>query len=81
MRDSYNQIRGAALGDEMKFWSGVADSGWYDYIFLILSGARSVASSLLKGIIVVVHCSDGWDRTSQLCALAQILIDPYYRTM
>ena len=81
MRDSYNQIRGAALGDEMKFWSGVADSGWYDYIFLILSGARSVASSLLKGINVVVHCSDGWDRTSQLCALAQILIDPYYRTM
>lgn len=65
----------------MKFWSGVADSGWYDYIFLILSGARSVASSLLKGINVVVHCSDGWDRTSQLCALAQILIDPYYRTI
>lgn len=30
---------------------------------------------------VVVHCSDGWDRTSQLTALAMLLLDPYYRTM
>lgn len=30
---------------------------------------------------VVVHCSDGWDRTSQLTALAMLLLDPFYRTM
>ena len=30
---------------------------------------------------MLVHCSDGWDRTSQLSALMQILIDPYYRTI
>lgn len=29
----------------------------------------------------MVHCSDGWDRTSQLSALMQILVDPYYRTV
>ena len=29
----------------------------------------------------MVHCSDGWDRTSQLCALSQILLDPFYRTI
>jgi len=28
----------------------------------------------------LVHCSDGWDRTSQLTSLAQLLMDPYYRT-
>ena len=27
------------------------------------------------------HCSDGWDRTSQTCALAQLMLDPYYRTI
>jgi len=30
---------------------------------------------------VVVHCSDGWDRTAQLTALAMLLLDPYYRTL
>ena len=28
-----------------------------------------------------MHCSDGWDRTPQLCALAQLIVDPYYRTL
>ena len=30
---------------------------------------------------VVVHCSDGWDRTAQLTALAMLLLDPFYRTL
>lgn len=29
---------------------------------------------------VLIHCSDGWDRTAQLSSLAQICLDPYYRT-
>ena len=34
-----------------------------------------------KGRSVVVHCSDGWDRTSQTCSLVEMMIDPYYRTL
>lgn len=30
---------------------------------------------------VLLHCSDGWDRTSQLSSLAQLVLDPYFRTM
>ena len=30
---------------------------------------------------VVVHCSDGWDRTTQIVALAELVLDPYYRTI
>ncbi len=30
---------------------------------------------------VLIHCSDGWDRTSQLSSLAQLMVDPYYRTV
>jgi len=34
-----------------------------------------------EGISVLVHCSDGWDRTAQTCSLASIMLDPYYRTI
>jgi hypothetical protein len=30
---------------------------------------------------VLIHCSDGWDRTSQLTSLSQLLMDPYFRTV
>jgi len=30
---------------------------------------------------VLVHCSDGWDRTSQLVAISEVCLDPYYRTI
>eukprot|EP01114_Cavostelium_apophysatum_P017516 TRINITY_DN5224_c0_g1_i1.p1 TRINITY_DN5224_c0_g1~~TRINITY_DN5224_c0_g1_i1.p1 ORF type:complete len:293 (+),score=76.04 TRINITY_DN5224_c0_g1_i1:153-1031(+) len=35
----------------------------------------------LKRESVFLHCSDGWDRTPQVCSLAQILLDKYYRTV
>jgi hypothetical protein len=30
---------------------------------------------------VLIHCSDGWDRTPQILALSKLLLDPYYRTI
>lgn len=33
------------------------------------------------GVSVLVHCSDGWDRTAQACSVASVLLDPYYRTI
>ncbi len=30
---------------------------------------------------MLVHCSDGWDRTAQLVCLSQLILDPYYRTV
>lgn len=35
----------------------------------------------VEGASVLVHCSDGWDRTAQVCALGSLLMDPYYRTI
>ena len=29
---------------------------------------------------VVVHCSDGWDRTAQLTSLSMLMLDGFYRT-
>ena len=35
----------------------------------------------MEGTSVLVHCSDGWDRTAQTCSLAGLILDPYYRTI
>ena len=37
--------------------------------------------AISEGVSVVVHCSDGWDRTAQTCGLASLMLDPYYRTI
>ena len=48
---------------------------------LIIGSARKIARILShSGASVIVHCSDGWDRTAQLTSLVEILIDPFYRT-
>lgn len=48
----------------------------------VLGGAVQVAQAVGKNeFSVLVHCSDGWDRTAQLTALAMIMLDPYYRTI
>lgn len=59
----------------------VHDTKWLLYISLILKGAIRVALHLESGEPVLIHCSDGWDRTSQLTALAQLILSPYYRTI
>jgi myotubularin-related protein 6/7/8 len=60
----------------------LAKSNWVKHTANILDGVALIARTV--GIMhshVLIHCSDGWDRTSQLSALSQILLDPYYRTM
>lgn len=49
---------------------------------LLLAGAVRIADRLESGkTSVVVHCSDGWDRTAQLTSLAMLMLDSYYRTL
>jgi hypothetical protein len=46
-------------------------SGWLSHIHVIFEGVRFIVERLEAGISVVVHCSDGWDRTPILTALVQ----------
>ncbi|KJZ76014.1 hypothetical protein HIM_04470 [Hirsutella minnesotensis 3608] len=56
-------------------------SGWLRHIYSVLDGSAIIARRIgIKHSHVLIHCSDGWDRTSQLSALAQIMLDPYFRT-
>ncbi|KAH8686715.1 protein-tyrosine phosphatase-like protein [Ilyonectria robusta] len=57
-------------------------SGWLRHIHDVLDGSAIITRQVgINHSHVLIHCSDGWDRTSQLSALAQIMLDPYYRTM
>ena len=47
----------------------------------ILKGAAKIVHAVEEGTSVLIHCSDGWDRTAQLTSLAAICLDPYYRTL
>lgn len=59
----------------------IGSTKWLHHISLVLRGALSIAESLTLGHPVLIHCSDGWDRTAQLAAATQLILDPFYRTI
>ena len=60
----------------------LARSNWLKHISNMLDGTALIARQVgLQHSHVLIHCSDGWDRTSQLSALSQLCLDPYYRTL
>lgn len=71
------------VGDDVdQLENCLARMPWHRYLQSILEGSVFVAEKLqLQSCSVLVHCSDGWDRTTQLCATAQLMLDPYYRTL
>ncbi|OQR82283.1 myotubularin-like protein [Achlya hypogyna] len=82
VRTSFNVLSQALYQvDDTTFFSTLQKSRWLEHITSILQGATEMASHLERGDAVLVHCSDGWDRTSQLSALAQLMLDPFYRTI
>ena len=56
-------------------------SNWLKHISTVLEGSLGIIKNIhLNASHVLIHCSDGWDRTAQLSAVAQICLDPFYRT-
>lgn len=61
--------------------SSSAARAWLDYQAQILDGASQIRSCCVGGRSVLIHCTDGWDRTPQLTATSQLLLDGHYRTI
>eukprot|EP00842_Homolaphlyctis_polyrhiza_P002934 jgi/Hompol1/3641/HPOL_000273-RA len=84
VRDSMNKLFDAFVSvDSLQVSkSALERSGWLRHIRNILEGTLQIVQSIhVHNAHVLVHCSDGWDRTAQLSSLAQICLDPYYRTI
>lgn len=70
------------IKDNQTLFSTIESSGWYLLIKSILQSVNEITKDMhVNRKWVVVHWSDGWDRTAQLWSLAQILLDPYARTL
>lgn len=61
--------------------SALKRSNWLRHLSCLLEGTASITRNVhIASSHVMIHCSDGWDRTSQLSALAQVCLDPFFRT-
>ncbi|CAN0090610.1 unnamed protein product, partial [Ectocarpus sp. 4 AP-2014] len=81
VRDSLAAFCAASQAQGQEYFHAVGASGWLRHLSQIMKGAAFVVDELQRGVAVLVHCSDGWDRTAQLTALAQLYMDPYYRSL
>ncbi|XP_011936761.1 PREDICTED: myotubularin-related protein 1 [Cercocebus atys] len=84
MRESLRKLKEIVYPsiDEARWLSNVDGTHWLEYIRMLLAGAVRIADKIESGkTSVVVHCSDGWDRTAQLTSLAMLMLDSYYRTI
>jgi myotubularin-related protein 1/2 len=70
MRESLRKIFDMALftADDKNYFSNLENSKWIDHLKCVLVGANKIVSKVhQKRSSVLVHCSDGWDRTAQVC--------------
>ena len=86
MRDSLNKVIDTLKDSDVTPLApnreALASSKWLKHINGLLDGAGIIARQVaLQHSHVLIHCSDGWDRTSQLSSLSQLCLDPYYRTI
>ncbi|XP_078268653.1 phosphatidylinositol-3,5-bisphosphate 3-phosphatase MTMR8 isoform X2 [Rhinoraja longicauda] len=64
------------------FLTGLENSGWLRHIKAVMDAGFFISKAVAEeNASVLVHCSDGWDRTVQVCSLAGLLLDSYYRTI
>lgn len=66
--------------DNKSYFKDLYDTKWFEYIFLLLKFSSEIVTNFTKGFSILIHCSDGWDRSTQLIGLSSIMIDPFYRT-
>ncbi|XP_061459426.1 myotubularin-related protein 3 isoform X8 [Rhineura floridana] len=84
IRKSFQSLRllCTQMPDPGNWLSALESTKWLQHLSVLLKSALLVVHAVDRDQRpVLVHCSDGWDRTPQIVALAKLLLDPYYRTI
>ncbi|XP_053668895.1 uncharacterized protein LOC128719295 [Anopheles marshallii] len=84
IRKSFHALRQLCASQaDIPNWLGLLERTlWLQHLSGLLAASMVVCHAIERnGRPVLVHCSDGWDRTPQIVATAQLCLDPYYRTI
>ncbi|XP_069769063.1 myotubularin-related protein 3 isoform X6 [Narcine bancroftii] len=84
IRKSFQSLRFLCtqMPDPGNWLSALEGTKWLQHLSMLLKAAVLVINAVDRDQRpVLVHCSDGWDRTPQIVALSKLLLDPYYRTV
>ncbi|XP_049722817.1 myotubularin-related protein 3 isoform X5 [Elephas maximus indicus] len=84
IRRSFQSLRllCTQMPDPGNWLSALESTKWLHHLAVLLKSALLVVHAVDRDQRpVLAHCSDGWDRTPQIVALAKLLLDPYYRTI
>jgi len=83
MRTSVLELASSfSAADDSNFWEKVENSRWLAHLTGIMAASNYVARRLHDGDgTVLVHCSDGFDRTPQLICMVKLILDPRSRTL
>ncbi|XP_047497581.1 myotubularin-related protein 13-like isoform X3 [Penaeus chinensis] len=71
-----------AAEQEQSFFRAIENSEWLNQLETLLQVAGAIVDLIdLLGASVMLLLEDGWDFTAQVTSIAQLCLDPYYRTI
>ncbi|KAL7720032.1 Myotubularin phosphatase domain-containing protein [Entamoeba marina] len=83
VNDAFNKMRNALMKRKeytpTTYYKEISD--WFELLYGILKVVEKTVGLVMCGEHILIHCSDGWDRTAQLSSLVRLFLEKRYRTV